>query len=296
MIGSEVSEPPPHEQRELAVGGGLLREIVVHDQGVLAVVHEVLGHRRARVGSDVLQRGGGAGTGDDHRRVVHRPVLAERVDGHGDRRVLLADGDVEALHAAVLLVDDRVDADRGLAGLAVTDDQLTLAAADGRHRVDGLDAGLHRLADRRPLGHARRERLDRATKFRDHRALAVERVAERVEHAADHRVAHRHREQPAGALHLVALGHLEVVAEDDHADRVFLEVERQAGDAAGKLDHFAGHDAGKAPDAGDAVAHFEDPADLADVDARLVPRDFLAKDGCDFVGQVCHVYSPFWMA
>ena len=34
--------------------------------------------------------------------------------------------------------------DRGLAGLAVADDQLALAAADRDHRVDGLEAGLHR--------------------------------------------------------------------------------------------------------------------------------------------------------
>ena len=33
---------------------------------------------------------------------------------------------------------------QGLAGLAVADDQLTLAAADGEHGVDGQDAGVQR--------------------------------------------------------------------------------------------------------------------------------------------------------
>ena len=287
---------PPHQQRELAIGRSLLREIVVDDQRVLAVVHEVLGHRRARVGGDVLQRSGGAGPGDDHRRVIHRTVLAERVDGDGHRRVLLAHGDVEALHAAVLLVDDRVDADRRLARLAVANDQLALAAADRRHSVDGLDARLHWLANRRPLGHAGGERLHRAAEIGDHRPLAVERVAERIEHAADHRVTHRYGEQPAGALHLVPLSDLQVVAENDHADRVLFEIERQADDPAGELDHFACHHAREAPDAGDAVAHLKHAADLPDVDARLVADDFLAKNGCDFVGQVCHEYSRFWMA
>jgi hypothetical protein len=47
-----------------------------------------------------------------------------------------------------LLVDDRVDRDGGLAGLAVADDELALAAADRDHGVDGLDAGLHRLVAR----------------------------------------------------------------------------------------------------------------------------------------------------
>jgi hypothetical protein len=73
---------------------------------------------------------------------------SSRVHGLGDRRVLLADGDVDALHALTLLVEDRVDGDGGLARLAVADDQLALAAADRRHGVDGLDAGLQRLAHR----------------------------------------------------------------------------------------------------------------------------------------------------
>ena len=35
----------------------------------------------------------------------------------------------------------------GFAGLAVADDQLTLAAADGEHGVDGQNTGLQRLID-----------------------------------------------------------------------------------------------------------------------------------------------------
>ena len=143
-----TSRRTTHEERQLAVGRGLFGEIVINDQRMLAFVHEIFGHRRARVRGDVLERGCGGGAGHDHGRVVHGAVLSQRVDGHGDRRILLADGDVKALHAAVLLVDDRVDADRRFAGLAVANNQLALAAADRRHRVDRLDAGLERLADR----------------------------------------------------------------------------------------------------------------------------------------------------
>ncbi len=38
-----------------------------------------------------------------------RAVLAQGFDYQGDRAVLLTDGHVEALHASVLLVDDRID-------------------------------------------------------------------------------------------------------------------------------------------------------------------------------------------
>ena len=52
-------------------------------------------------------------------------------------------------------------ADRGLAGLAVADDQLALAAADRHHAVDRLEAGLHRLAHRLAIHDAGRDALDR---------------------------------------------------------------------------------------------------------------------------------------
>ena len=67
---------------------------------------------------------------------------------------------------------------------------------------------------------------------------------------------------------------LQIVAQNDHADGVFFQVERQAGDAAGELDHFAGHDARQAVDAGNAVAHLQHAPDFADVDVRLVLLDF----------------------
>ena len=71
---------------------------------------------------------------------------------------------------------------------------------------------------------------------------------------------------------------LQVVAEDDDADGVLFEVERQADRAVGELDHFVGHDAGEAVDAGDAVADFQHAADFADVDLRRELLDFLLDD------------------
>ena len=61
---------------------------------------------------------------------------------------LLADRRRRCRKVLALLVDDRVDRHGGLAGLAVADDQLALAAADRHHRVDRLEAGLHRLRHR----------------------------------------------------------------------------------------------------------------------------------------------------
>ena len=127
----------------------------MHQRRLALLVHEELGHRAAGVRGDVLDRGRVAGAGGDHDRVVHGAVAAEDVDDGGRRRFLLGDRHVDADDARPLLVEDRVDGDGRLAGLAVADDQLALAAADRDHGVDRLDAGLQRLVDRLPFGDAR---------------------------------------------------------------------------------------------------------------------------------------------
>ena len=180
------------------------------------------------VRGEVLERRRVAGRGGDDDGVLHRAVLAQRLDRLGDGRALLADGDVDALHAQAALVDDRVDGDGGLAGLAVADDQLALATTDRRHRVDRLDAGLQRLVHGLAAHDARRLDLDAAVDAADDLARAVDRLAERVDHPAEHRVADGDGEDAAGRLDGLALLDAVGVAEDDGADRLLVEVQREA--------------------------------------------------------------------
>ena len=161
-------------------------------------------------------------------------MLFERLHHLRDGGALLPDRDVDTNHVAALLVDDRVERDRGLAGLAVADDQLALAAADRDHRVDGFDAGLQRLLHRLPVDDAGRQAFERIELRGVDRALAVDRLAERVHHAADHRLADRDRHDAAGALHLVAFFDLPVVAQQHRADLIFFQVQRDAGHVFGR--------------------------------------------------------------
>ena len=238
------------QQRHLAIRHRLLRQIVVEDHRVAAVVAEELAHRAAGVGRQELHRRRIGRGGGDHDGVFHRAVFLQRLHQLRHGGALLPDRDVDAVEllrligAGVdrLLVDDRVDDHRGLAGLAVADDQLALAAADRDQRVDRLQAGLHRLVHRLARNDAGRLHLDAAAFGGGDRALAVDRVAEPVDHAAEQRVAHRHVHDGAGARDGVAFADLLVVAEDHHADVVGFQVQRHAAQAgAGELDHLAGH-------------------------------------------------------
>ena len=126
------------QQRDRAVGVGLLGQVVEHDEHMLAVVHPVLADGRTGVGRKPFEAGSVRGRGSDDGGVLHRATVFEGALDAGDRGALLADRDVDAAHLlfgiaglpCLTLVEDGVDADRGLASLAVADDQLTLTAPD----------------------------------------------------------------------------------------------------------------------------------------------------------------------
>jgi len=142
------------------------------------------------------------GGADDH-GVIHRAMSPQGFDDAGHRRRTLPAGDIDADDVLPLLIDDRVDANGGLARLAVADDQLALAAADRRHGVDGFDAGLEWLLDRLPAGDARRDGFERPRLRREDRALPVERVPQRIDDPAHDRLPDRHRQKLPRALNLV---------------------------------------------------------------------------------------------
>ena len=102
-------------------------------------------------------------------------------------------------------------------------------------------------------------------------------AAERVDQAAEQLVADRDLQQLAGALDGVALDDLVPVAEEHGADVVGLEVQRQADDVVGQLEHLERHAVVEPVDAGDAVADLEHGADLGEVRrAGVHPLDPIA--------------------
>src|SRR3546814_19202226 len=124
------------------------------------------------------------------------------------RSALLADHDVDAVElfllvaggVDVLLVDDGVDRDGGLAGLAVADDQLALAPADRNQRIERLQARLHRLMHGLARDDAGRLDLDEATLRALDRSLAVDRIAERVDDPPQHALSERPAHASTGTL------------------------------------------------------------------------------------------------
>ena len=266
-----------------------------------AVVAEVFAHGAAGKRRQKLHRRRiGSGGGDDD-GIFQRPLLLQHLDELRDGGALLADRDIDAVELDLLvglgverlLIEDGVENDRRLAGLTVADDQFALAAADRDQRVDRLEAGRHRLVHRFARNDAGRLDVDALALVRLDRALAVDRIAERVHHAAEQALADRHVDDGAGALDRLAFLDLAVVAEDHDADIVDFEVERHAAHAVLELDHLAGLNIVETVDAGDAVADRKHLADLRDLGFLAEVLDLLFQDGGNFCGADIHQRASF---
>ena len=291
---------PSQNQRQLAVRLRLLGEIVVHDQRVLALPHEVLGQRGRGVRSDVLHRRGVGRVGGHDDRVLHRAVLAERLDDAADLTGALPDRAVDADDVGVFLVDDRVDGDGRLARATIADDQLALTTPDRNHRVDGLDPRLHRLADRLTLHDTGSHDVDLPRTLDPvDRSVAVLRGPERIHDPAQVAGADRDVEHAARAADLVTLVQAGPVTHDDRTDVVLFEVQRERGHGVTRgggrdLEHLRRHRLRQAIDAGDSVSYLENFTDLLRLELVFVPLDLVEQDVLDLAGAelgvVGHLY------
>ncbi len=104
------------------------------------------------------------------------------------------------------------------------------------------------------------------------RPFVVDRLAQRVDHAADHGIAHRHAHDAAGALDLVALLNFRVFAQQHHANLVFFQVHGKARHIVREGEQFARHYLVESIDTGDAIADGHHAADF--VHSDLASRSY----------------------
>lgn len=143
------------QERHLTVGHSLLGQIIVDDDGVLAVVTEPFTHSTASEGSNVLKGSGLRGSSGNDDRVLQGVILLKSLDELSNSGTLLTDGNVDTVQflgliigvVPALLVEDGVKSDGSLTGLTIADNQLTLTTTDGHHGVDRFKTSLHRLVD-----------------------------------------------------------------------------------------------------------------------------------------------------
>ena len=186
------------------------------------------------------------------------------------------------------MINDRIDRNRRLAGLTVPDNQLTLTTTDRNHGVDRLDAGLQRLSDGLPRIHTGSHHLDPGMMRGLDRPLAVDRLTDGIDDTTDERFADRNFRDATGTLDRVTFLDADVVTHQHGADIVFFQVERDAIESTGELQHLSGHGPIQTVDLGNTVADLNDRARFLDIDLLVEAFDFFLDDRTDFFGPDLH--------
>ena len=240
----------------------MLGKVVVDNQGILALLHEVFAHGAARVRRQVLHGHRIGGVSRHHDGVLHGSVFFQC--GHYPRyfRCLLPDGDVDTDEVAALLIDYGIQGNRRLTRGAVADDKLSLPSTQGNQAVDGFDTGLHRCVHRLAAGNVGRYPLHGHDLLGLDGPLAVEGITQGIDHPPDKGLAHRHLGDTPRAAHLVPLLDGGIIAHDNSGDAIFFQVQGNAHDVIGKLQQLVIFSRRQPVNAGDAVANLDDGADI----------------------------------
>ena len=274
------------EQREGTVGNRVFREIVIDNQHVFSLMHEILCQRGCGVRRDILHRCRVCRGGNHDGRIAHGVMFLQGIHETGNGRSLLADRHIDADAALSLLIQDRVKCDRGFSGLTVADDQLTLAAADRKHRIDGENAGLQGHTDGFSVHNAGGRFLDRAVIARLNRIASVDRCAERIDHAPDIILADGNAGALAGCRHTGTLTDRALLIEEDGADAVIGNVLDHAADAVFEDDDLAVLRVIQSADPDDAVSGRLHEADFTFLRSQLKICDRPFQDGHDIIAAV----------
>ena len=184
-------------------------------------------------------------------------------------RGLLTDGDIDTIDRLSLLieaflVDDGINSDGGLAGLPVTDDQLTLAASDRNHRINSLQTCLkrflHRLTVDDTWGLSVQRHLESISQIKI--SLSIDCHSQRIDYTSQEAVI-----DPNGSNTMCtpdALSLLDACCrpEENTTDIVFLQVHDNRHSAILKFKQLISFSIAKAIDASHAIADSQYSADF----------------------------------
>lgn len=173
-----------------------------------------------------------------------------------------------------LLVDDRVESNGGLSRLAVPNNKLALATANGDHGIYRFDPRLHGLSDGFSRNYAWgfdrhtlaldicQWPLENEEKTPGLYYLSVDWISKSIDNPSQETLAARNIDNVSRASDNVSLSYQTVVSKYDNANIVRLQIQSHALDARRKLDHFFGLDIFQPINACNAIANRQNSARL----------------------------------
>ena len=231
-------------------------------------VTEILSDRRSRKWSIISQSSRICSCSSDHNGIIHCALLLKGLHQTGDSRSLLAYCHIYTINRLACLIrrtliEDRIDCDRSLTCLTVTDDELTLTTTDRNHRVYGLETCLQRFCHRLTEYDSRSLSLQRhLAEFSCNLSHSVQRLSKRIHHASHHTFAGIQRSYPACTPDGHSLLDLVCRTQKHCTYIVLLKVHDNCLDAILKLEEFTGFRLFEAMYPDHTVTDLQDRSDL----------------------------------
>ena len=236
------------KERHLSISDGLFGEIVIDDEGVLAVVSEVLTDGAAGVRGQELERSRVGGGSSDDARVVHSLFGLKDSNNVSDSGSLLTDGSVDAVKLLVvvilvevlLLIDNGIDSDSSLTSLSITDNELTLASANGYESVDTLKTSLHGLVYGLSRDDTGSLKLNTLFLIRLDGTETINGVTKRIDDTAEHTFTNGDIDDRSSSLDNITFLDFSIITKDNDTNVVSFQVEGHTLDTGGELNHLSG--------------------------------------------------------
>src|SRR5574340_1414722 len=216
----------------------MMRKVVIDDQYVAPLLHKVFSNTGRRIGCDVNEPRWIVAFRYHHDGITHRAFFTKSGDCRGNAGGMLADGTINADDIFTPLIQYRVERNRGFACLPVTQNQLPLTSADRNQRIDGLDPSLQWYCDRRTIQDIGGGAFDRQPLHGGDRCFAIQRVPQWINHPSDQFIAHRYIHDMFSAFYLVTGVQTRIVPKQNHADFIFIEIERNPVGITGEFEHL----------------------------------------------------------
>ncbi len=281
------------QQRYLTISHGLFGQIIVDDQCRATGIAEEFADGSTGKRCVELQRSriGSGGRHDDG--IIHRTVVLQGLHHTGDGRRFLSNRYVDAIHRLTgfvkfFLVDDRVETDRGLSGLTVTDHELTLSTSDGNHCIDRFETGLQRLFYGLTKDYTGCFALQgHFIEFAGEWTLSVDGFSEGIHHPADHAFAHVDGGDLTGTFYFGTFLDVSTLSHQYHTHVVFFQVQRDGTYAVFELDQFTVANVTETVHTGDAVTYLQHGSYFFQIGRGIEVAQLLAENRGDLIGLDC---------